>query len=139
MSDHSDEQIAPRLQEFAASVDELGVTGGAANPERTGMRVGLTLAVIGLVIAVLGLLMRRGDIAAGDPTPLLEEIVRSSNGLIFVVFGLSLALLGGLVWLRNSLTRYLRYWLIRLIYEDRANTDRLISAIQQAPDRTSEN
>jgi hypothetical protein len=36
---------------------------------------------------------------------------------------------------RNSLTRYLRYWLIRLIYEDREQTERLINAIEKLADK----
>ena len=33
-------------------------------------------------------------------------------------------------WLRNSITRYLRYWIIRLVYEQREQTDQLIRALR---------
>ena len=32
--------------------------------------------------------------------------------------------------MRNSLTRYLRYWIIRLVYEQREQTERLIQALR---------
>ncbi len=131
MTEQTDPALSPRLAEFSQKVGDLSVTGGRANPERTGMRLGLALAVVGIVVAVLGAIVRRGDIEAGDASALLTELVRAGNGTIYVVLGLSLTLLGGLIWLRNSLTRYFRYWLIRLIYEDRANTDRLIAALTQ--------
>ncbi len=128
------EQLAPRLREFESAVEQLGTTGGGANPERTWARLGLAMLVLGVVIAVSATLWRRGDIAASDATNLLSEIVASGNGIIFVALGLAMALTGGIVWLRNSLTRYLRHWLIRLIYEDRANTDRIIEAINRTQD-----
>jgi hypothetical protein len=35
------------------------------------------------------------------------------------ILGLVLTVAGGLLWFRYSMTRYLRYWLLRLIYEQR--------------------
>ncbi len=40
-------------------------------------------------------------------------------------FGLALTLVGSVLFLVMSLQRYLRYWLIRLIYEQRDQTDRI--------------
>ena len=51
------------------------------------------------------------------------------------MIGLLVGLVGVVLWLRNSLTRYLRYWLIRLIYEDREQTERLIAAVEKLADR----
>ena len=81
MSDES-----PRLQEFQSQVDDLRLSGGRANPERTAVR----LAIVRFVVAV------------------------GAVGL----------------FVRASLTRYFRYWLVRLVYEDRANTDRIVEAIR---------
>jgi hypothetical protein len=36
------------------------------------------------------------------------------------------------LWARCSLSRYLRYWLVRQIYEDRSSTDRIVEAIERA-------
>ena len=36
-----------------------------------------------------------------------------------------------MIWIRNSLTRYLRFWIIRLVYEQREQTDRLIEALER--------
>lgn len=132
MTDQTSGQMTPRLREFRKEVDELGVSGGAASPERTGSLVGLILLVVGLASALIAALTQRGDVNAVDANAALGEIVASNNGLIVVVLGLSIAIVGGMLWVRNSLTRYLRYWLVRLIYEDRSNTDRLIEAIRDS-------
>ena len=39
--------------------------------------------------------------------------------------------MGIVLWIRNSLTRYFRFWLIRLVYEQREQTDRLIAALER--------
>ncbi len=132
MSDDTEADLTPRLEEFRKEVDGLALTGGAANPERTGSTAGIVLFVVGLAVAAIGALTSRGDTGAGDATAMLSEIVSSNNGIIVVALGLTLAIVGGMIWLRNSLTRYLRYWLVRLIYEDRSNTDRLIEAIERS-------
>jgi len=132
VTDQDASGMSPRLEEFRAEVENIGVTGGGASPERLGTVAGLVLLVVGLGVALIAALSQRGDAAAGDAAAMLSEVVSSNNGMIVVVLGLSLAIIGGLIWVRNSLTRYLRYWLVRLIYEDRSNTDRLIEAIQES-------
>ena len=51
------------------------------------------------------------------------------------LIGVVVGLVGVALWVRNSLTRYLRYWLIRLIYEDREQTERLIAAIEKLAEK----
>ena len=46
-------QADDRLATFRREVGDLKVTGGAANPERTGARLGIALVVIGLVGAAV--------------------------------------------------------------------------------------
>ena len=54
---------------------------------------------------------------------------------IAALIGVLVGLVGVALWVRNSLTRYLRYWLIRLIYEDREQTERLIAAIEKLAEK----
>jgi hypothetical protein len=49
---------------------------------------------------------------------------------IFAVIGIGLAIVGIAIWVRNSLTRYLRYWIVRLVYEQREQTEQLIQALR---------
>ena len=50
---------------------------------------------------------------------------------IFALIGIGISLVGIVIWVRNSLTRYLRYWIIRLVYEQREQTDQLIEALER--------
>jgi hypothetical protein len=50
---------------------------------------------------------------------------------IFGAIGIGVAIVGIVIWARNSLTRYLRYWIIRLVYEQREQTELLIKALRE--------
>ena len=112
---------AARLERFEEEVGKLKVTGGAANPERLGSAWGVGLTVFGLVVALISWWSAYN---AGD----FESIHRSA---IFALIGVGVAVVGMIVWIRNSMTRYLRYWIIRIVYEQREQTDRLIEALRE--------
>jgi hypothetical protein len=113
-----------RLSQFEAEVGKLKVTGGGANPERLGAQWGIGLTILGFVIVVISwwsALDAKGDGAA----------VSALRAEIFALIGVGIAVVGVVIWVRNSLTRYLRYWIIRLVYEQREQTEQLIQALRE--------
>jgi hypothetical protein len=51
--------------------------------------------------------------------------------IILAVSMLALAVAGAAVFLRYSLARFLRFWLLRQLYEGQAHMDRLVGALGQ--------
>jgi hypothetical protein len=115
----SDQMTSPRLQQFQEEVNGLKVTGGKANPERTGQMLGGVLMLVGLILgfyAYFGLSHpANGPLQQGDAT-------------VIGLLGVGFCIVGTGLFVVFSLTRYFRYWLVRLIYEQREQTDRLRSA-----------
>jgi len=109
--------VSPRLEEFQSEVRELKVSGGRANPERTGKILGGLLMLVGLVLTIVGYLTSHGT------TNPLEQ----SDAQLIAIIGLTVAVIGTGLFVVFSLTRYRRYWLVRMIYEQRDSTDRIIS------------
>lgn len=109
-----------RLARFEQEVAGLKVGVGGSNPERVGTIIGIALGVVGLVVAVIGY----SQAQSADRN---EFIFRYQ---ILTGIGLAIALIGAVVWIRNSITRYMRWWLVRLVYEQREQTDRLIEAMR---------
>lgn len=109
------EQLSPRLQEFQREVDQLKVTGGKANPERTWVIIGALIMLAGIVITFAGWMLTHST----DSSLEIADYNAMSN------FGLALTIAGTGLFLVMSMRRYLRYWLVRLIYEQREQTDRL--------------
>ena len=118
------DETSPRLQEFQAHVDELKLTGGRANPERTAVRVAVALFVVAVVLEIVAFL-GSSNAALGD-----AGAQEQTDFVILALLGVVLALGAVALFVRASLTRWFRYWLVRLVYEDRANTDRLLEALQ---------
>jgi len=112
-----------RLAQFEDEVGKLKVTGGGANPERLGSRWGIGLTIFGFVVSIISWW------AALDGKDALS-VLRAQT---FAIIGVGIALVGIVIWARNSLTRYLRYWIIRLVYEQREQTEQLIQARRDTP------
>jgi hypothetical protein len=111
---------SPRLAEFQEEVGKLKVTGGGANPERLATQWGIGLVIVGFVIAIISWF------SAQDSSDTLVNL----RSIIFAIIGMGISVVGIVIWLRNSITRYLRYWLIRLVYEQREQTEQLIEALR---------
>lgn len=109
-----------RLEQFEAEVGKLKVTGGGANPERLGAQWGIGLTIFGFVIAIIAWWS-----ALNSSAP-----VTGIRSQIMGIIGAALAIVGIVIWVRNSITRYLRYWIIRLVYEQREQTDAIVKALR---------
>jgi hypothetical protein len=109
-----------RLAQFEAEVAKLKVTGGGANPERLGSRWGVGLTIVGFVVTIIAWW------SALDSSD-VNTILRSQ---IVSFIGVGIAMVGIVIWIRNSLTRYLRYWIVRLVYEQREQTEQLVQALR---------
>src|ERR1700742_1446042 len=120
-ADSTGTMSSARLGELRDEVSKLKVTGGAANPERLAGKWGIGLVIVGLVITILSW---SSALNSADLGTTLRSII---SGLI----GVTVSIVGIVIWARNSITRYLRFWIIRLVYEQREQTDRLIEALER--------
>jgi uncharacterized membrane protein len=110
MSSNDNEAGSSRLSDFEAEVAGLRIKGGSIERERQFTTLGLALAVIGIGIGVVAIILSKGAADQRDVTTYVS----------LSILGLSVAVVGAVLWLRYSLTHYLRYWLLRLIYEERS-------------------
>lgn len=118
----SDDATRSRLEQFQAEVDEMKISGGRTNPERTA----ITLSVLAFAAAVII------EIVAFSQSSSATDARDQTDMIILALLGVVLALGAVAVFIRVSLSRWFRYWLVRLIYENRAQTDALRGAIDRA-------
>ena len=117
-----DTMSADRLTAFRDDVAKLKVGGtNTATVERVFAVVGLLAAAVGVLIAVVAY---TGAKSAGDYATVYRDQVLGGVGIV-------VAIVGTLVWLRISIIRHLRWWMIRMVYEQREQTDRLIAALRE--------
>ncbi len=126
MSDTSDAAgDSSRLEEFHDEVSKLRASGGRANPDRWVFRIGLILTIVGLAFTVVSFFL------TGEAYDTEGGNLHQSNHLDLIVsaiFGLSITLLGLVMILISSFKRFMRYWLVRLVYEYREQTDRVVGS-----------
>jgi hypothetical protein len=112
----TNQPLSPRLQQFQTEVDQLKVSGGRANPERLGRILGAVLMAVGLILGIYAYF----GLSHSTTDPLQQ-----GDATVVGLLGVGFTVVGTGIFVVFSLTRYFRYWLVRLIYEQRDQIDRL--------------
>jgi hypothetical protein len=107
-----------RIERLKTEAAELNVGRGASRDGLYQVAGGAAMAVAVAVAFVAYQLSLGKD----DPRDIQSLI-------ILAVAMLSLAVVGAAVFLRYSLARFLRFWLLRQLYEGQAHVDQLVSAL----------
>ncbi len=113
-----------RVAEFREEMGRIGLKGTGAAAERWMLASGIVLVVAGVALGIMGAVQ---TINAGD-SPADQRAFTASG----VLLGILLAVAGAALFLRFSIARFMRFWLLRLVYENRAETDRIVAAIERA-------
>lgn len=113
-----------RMDQFRSEIGGMKLRGGSGEGEHRLLIIGIVLTVVGIGLAIAGAI-QVGNFG-GSPADQRAAMAQGS------FIGLALIIAGAALFVRYSLGRYLRFWLIRLTYESRANTDRIVDAIERA-------
>jgi hypothetical protein len=113
------EQHPDRIEEFGREIAAMNIRTPEAEQERWALIGGIVAMVIGLACIV------GGWYGASGTTVIVDSLSYVISGGIL---GLGLIIVGAALFVRYSSSRYLRYWLVRMIYEEHANADRLAAA-----------
>lgn len=111
-----------RIEQFKQEIQEMRVSAPEDASDRRWLIAGLALPVIGLVVIGIGWW---GASGTAYPAEQLPYVVSGGLG------GIALVVIGAAVFVRYSLSRYLRFWLIRMVYEERAQVDREVEVLER--------
>ncbi|MEZ5169358.1 MAG: hypothetical protein R3A49_01255 [Acidimicrobiia bacterium] len=111
-----------RAEEFEREIGDLRATAGSAAVEARMLVIGMICVAAGLVAIALGYWG-----AAGTAVLNVQISYLISGG----IFGIGVTIVGAGLYLRFTTQRFFRFWLIRLVYEQRAQTDRIIEALER--------
>lgn len=115
-------ETGDRLADFEAELTRLRVSGTSSTTEQRLLAAGVILMPAGLVLVLIGWFGASGTTQLSTQVPFLI-----SGGLL----GLGATIVGAVLYLRHSMARYLRFWLLRLVYEERATSDRTVEALSE--------
>ena len=114
------EQSNDRAEQFKAEIAEMKVKTGRGSRENLLQVLGVVLMIVGVAIA-LGAYSASLNVTAtpGSNVDLLD----SNSYMPLAIGGLAITVTGGFIFLRYSLAKFLRFWLLRQSYEQRAAID----------------
>ena len=107
---------ATRVDAFKAEIADMKLRDPASGRDRQLLMLGVVLLVAGIVVTVIAYFMSHGT--TNDLT--------QRDAIIVALAGVAVTIAGGALFLRYSLATFLRFWLARLIYEQQAQTDRIV-------------
>jgi hypothetical protein len=111
-----------RIEQFEADIADLKIADPSSSRDHLAARLGVAAMVIGVGLAVYAYVLSYG--ADGDnPAP------QQRDAIIVALIGISVAVVGGALYLKGALAGFLRFWLVRDLHERRAQTDRLLTAL----------
>ncbi|MGW4368486.1 hypothetical protein ACWEKT_22860 [Nocardia takedensis] len=96
-----------RADRFVRELQELKIPDPAAGRSGLWLRVGIALMVGGPVVAVLAYLMSHGT-----TDPLAQR-----DAIVLALAAVAATIVGATLFLRYSLTNFLRFWLARQSYD----------------------
>jgi hypothetical protein len=115
-------QNPERIEQFTADVAGMKLRDPATGLDRLLTRLGLGGMVAGVTFAVVAWF-----ISHGTRNPLQQR-----DAIVLGLLGVTLAVVGGVLWLKATLAGFLRFWMARLCCEQQAQSDRLAAALAPA-------
>ena len=116
-----------RVEQFKQEIADMKVRDPATGRDRVLQRLGVALMVIGIALAIVAYFMSHGasaDSASQGPAEQRDAVVLALGGIASTV-------VGGALFVRYSLAGFLRFWLARFVYEQQAQTDRVVERLDR--------
>jgi hypothetical protein len=115
-----------RISTFTAEVGELKLSAAKGDRERWLLILGIVSMIVGVGLAILGGMQASG---ASDPADQWAFIATGS------LIGITLTVAGAALFVRYSVAKFMRFWLVRLVHEHRSETDRVVAALTSIESR----
>ncbi len=112
-----------RIEQFKADIADLRITDPSAGRDQRSTKLGIAAMVLGVVLGVYAYTLSYGASSA-NPGP------QQRDAIVVALIGVSLAAVGGALYLKGALSSFLRFWLVRDLHERRAQTDRLLAGLE---------
>jgi hypothetical protein len=108
-----------RVEQFKSEIADMGVKDPAVARDRLLLRASVALLVLGPVLGIVAYFMSHGT----------ENPLQQRDAIVVALIGVALSVSGGALFTRYAVAQFLRFWLARLCWEQQAQTDRVVAAL----------
>lgn len=115
-------ESSERVEQFKQEVADMKLRDPATTRDRALLRVGALLMVVGVALATVSYFLSHNTI-----NPLEQR-----DWIIVALVGVAVSVVGSAMFLRYSFAQFMRFWLARLVYEQQAQTDRVVDSVAGA-------
>lgn len=109
-----------RIEQFKSDIEDMKLKTSRGGSEQILLVVGVVLMLLGIVIGLASWLSSQDQ---SDPRDQTELVILTLTAVCITLTGLGL-------FLRYSIARFLRFWLLRQLYEGQAHIDQVVDAIR---------
>ncbi len=108
-----------RVEQFKSEIADMGVKDPAVARDRLLLRASVALLVAGPVVGVVAYFVSHGT----------ENPLQQRDAIVLALIGVAVSVAGGALFVRYAVASFLRFWLARLCWEQQAQTDRVVAAL----------
>jgi hypothetical protein len=111
-----------RIEQFKADIADLRISDPSASRDLLATRLGIAGMVVGIILGVYAYSLSYSA-TGGNPAP------QQRDAIIVALIGVSVAVIGAALYLKGTVSSFLRFWLVRDLHERRAQTDRVVEQL----------
>jgi hypothetical protein len=111
-----------RIEQFRAEVADMKLRDPATGLDRLLVRLGVVGLVTGLSFGVAAWFISHGT----------RNSLQQRDAIVVALLGLTIAVVGGALFMKGAMAGFLRFWMARLCYEQQAHADRIAATVTGA-------
>jgi hypothetical protein len=115
----NDMERSERIEQFKAEIADMGVKDPSVGRDRLLLRAAVALLAVGPVLGIIAYFMSHGT----------ENPLQQRDAIVLALIGVAVSVTGGALFVRYALASFMRFWLARLCWEQQAQTDRVVAAL----------
>ena len=109
-----------RVEQFKAEIADMGVKDPSVARDRLLLRASVALLALGPVLGIIAYFLSHGT----------ENPLQQRDAIVLALIGVACAVSGAALFIRYALASFMRFWLARLCWEQQAQTDRVVAALE---------
>lgn len=118
-----------RVEQFKADMAGLKLRTGGSSKDGPLQILGVVLMVVGIAVAFVA--WRASLDVTVTKTGSNADVLDASSYTAQALFGLAVTVAGAALYLRCALAKFLRFWLLRQILENRTQLDTVVDALRR--------